>query len=161
MLDSVFSTNPSLTKSNSTIPGISDHNTIVTDFDTKPHVSATPPRRIYKFHKADWDTMKEELDKEVQTVVNQYNNGDGVTPLWTSFRTLLQKAMDRSIPSRLQKKRTSLPWLTHAIKKMLKRNQRLFRRAKQTNNWTAYRLFQKHSKRECRRAEWSHINGKI
>ena len=129
--------------------------------DTKAHVSATPPRKIYKFHKADWDNLKKELDKAAQTVVNQYNNGDCVATLWTSFRTLLQKAMDRSIPSRLQKKRTSLSWLTHSIQKTLKRKQRLFRRAKQTNNWTAYRLFQKHSKRERRRAEWSHINGKI
>ena len=161
LLDLVSSTNPSFTKSNSTIPEISDHDIIVTDFDTKPHVSATPPRKIYKFHKADWDTLKEELDKGAQTVVKQYNNGDGVATLWTSFRTLLQKAMDRSIPSRLQKKRTSLPWLTHSIQKMLKRKQRLFRRAKQTNNWTAYHLFQKHSKRECRKVEWSHINGKI
>ena len=69
--------------------------------------------------------------------------------------------MDRSIPSRLQKKRTSLPWLIHSIQKMLKCKQRLFRRANQTNNWTAYHLFQKHSKRECRKVEWSHINGKI
>ena len=43
-------------------------------------------------HPADQD----ELDKGPQTVAN---NGDDVTTIWTSLRTLLQKAMDRSIPS--------------------------------------------------------------
>ena len=36
LLDLVFSSNPSLFKSNTNIPGISDHDVIVTDSDIKP-----------------------------------------------------------------------------------------------------------------------------
>ena len=65
--------------------------------------------------------MKEELDIGAQIVVNQHN-GDGVISLWTSFGTLLQKAMDRSIPSKLQKKMNPShePWESHSIRRMLK-----------------------------------------
>ena len=66
--------------------------------DQMPHVSAKENLQVPQSpleHPADQD----ELDKGPQTVANQHNNGDDVTTIWTSFRTLLQKAMDRSIPS--------------------------------------------------------------
>ncbi|KAK7111648.1 hypothetical protein V1264_011249 [Littorina saxatilis] len=44
---------------------------------------------------------------------------------------------------------------------MLKRKKRLFHRARSSNNWPPYRRFQKHCKRELRRAEWKYINGTI
>ena len=58
------------------------------------------------------------------------------------------------------KKRQSLPWITPTIKKVLKKK-RLFKRAKSTNNWSGYREYQKHCRRELCRAEWQFINGKI
>ena len=37
MLDLVFVSNPSLMKSSVSVPGISDHDIVVTDFETKPY----------------------------------------------------------------------------------------------------------------------------
>ena len=65
------------------------------------------------------------------------------------------------IPTFMLKKRQSLPWITPTIKKMLKKKQRLFKRARSTNNWSGYREYQKHCRRELRRTEWQFINGKI
>ena len=44
---------------------------------------------------------------------------------------------------------------------MLKKKQRLFKRARSTNSWSGYREYQKDCRRELRRAEWQFINGKI
>ena len=68
--------------------------------------------------------------------------------------------MEANIPTFMLKKRQSLPWITPTIKKMLKKK-RLFKRARSTNNWSGYREYQKHCRRELRRAEWQFINGKI
>ena len=49
ILDLVFTTNPTLTKSSVSIPGLSDHDAIVTDMDIKPSHSQKQRRRIYKY----------------------------------------------------------------------------------------------------------------
>ena len=52
ILDIIFTSNSSLVKSPSSIPGISDHDMVVADFDIKPHTTKQKPRKYYKFHKA-------------------------------------------------------------------------------------------------------------
>ena len=58
----LFATNkPSLVSEISNIPGIStanDHNIIVVDSDVKPQISKTPPRKVYRWHKADLDALR-------------------------------------------------------------------------------------------------------
>jgi hypothetical protein len=41
LLDLVFTSNATLTKSSTNIPGISDHAIIITDMDTKPYYQKT------------------------------------------------------------------------------------------------------------------------
>jgi hypothetical protein len=60
-LDLVFTSNPTLLKSTTIIPGISDHDIVVSDFDTKPHTTPPAIRKRYKFHRAAWDKLKEAL----------------------------------------------------------------------------------------------------
>ena len=45
LLDLVFTSNSTLTKSSTNISGISDHAIIVTDMDTKPYYQKTFPRK--------------------------------------------------------------------------------------------------------------------
>ena len=58
----LFATNrPTLVSEISNIPGIStagDHEIIVVDSDVKPQVSKTPPRKVYKWHRADLDALR-------------------------------------------------------------------------------------------------------
>ena len=52
LLDLVFTTNPSLIKSSVSIPGISDHDIVVTDADIKPIYTRQKPRKVYKWKQA-------------------------------------------------------------------------------------------------------------
>ena len=47
LLDLVFTSNATLTKFSTNIPGISDHAIIVTDMDAKPYYQKTIPRKSY------------------------------------------------------------------------------------------------------------------
>ncbi|CAC5392381.1 unnamed protein product [Mytilus coruscus] len=49
LLDLVFTTNPSLTKTSTNIPGISDHAIIKTDTDIKPFYSKSNPRKVFNW----------------------------------------------------------------------------------------------------------------
>ena len=46
LLDLVFTNTPSLVKTSISIPGISDHDIILTDFDTSPERSKSKPRKV-------------------------------------------------------------------------------------------------------------------
>ena len=56
-LDLVFSSNPSLIKSSTNIPGLSDHDAVITDSCIKPyHTAHKKPKKFFRFGKADWDS---------------------------------------------------------------------------------------------------------
>ena len=50
ILDLVITTNPTLLKNSTSIPGISDHSIVVADFDTVPHITKEATRKKFKLH---------------------------------------------------------------------------------------------------------------
>ena len=150
LLDLVFTTNPSLLKKSTSIPGISDHDIVVSDFDTKLHVTNEKPRTSYKFHKANWDGIKSDLKDIYPEIKKSYDEDSSVEDLWTSFVSTLKNSMNKHIPSKCSKKTSRLPWINKTTLKLLKKKKKLYRKAKQTNNWSEYKKLQKHCASLCR-----------
>ena len=74
LLDLFCTNKPSLVKSVSTIPGISDHDAIVADSDIKPAYIKKKPRSIFIFSKADWAKMCEDTIKFATEFLSTYMN---------------------------------------------------------------------------------------
>jgi len=161
ILDLVFCSNPSLVKSSVSIPGISDHEFVVTDFDTKPAKIRQKPKRGYMFHKADWQTLNDEISSLSTTIQSDFATNNDVHSLWDTFKSGLMKSINSNIPSKMFKPRRSYPWINSAVRSMLKRKRRLLAQAKRTKNWANYRHFQKECRRHVRKAEWDHVNNII
>ena len=161
ILDLVFTTNPTLVKSSISIPGVSDHDLVCTDFNTKPEVIPQKTRTCYKYKQADWEQMRKDMVEAAQVIEEAHKAGKDVNILWTTFKTLLTNSITRNIPSFTLRKTSSLPWLTAPLRALLKRKSRLFHRARVSKDWSTYRKFQKHCRNELRRAEWKHINNTI
>ncbi|CAG2218191.1 unnamed protein product [Mytilus edulis] len=153
LLDIVLTSNPSLIKTSSNAPGISDHDMIVTDCDTKPHYQSKKPRKCYIYSKAKWEDLHKDLTILSTNIIEMYHSGATVQELWDKFKTDLYSNLDNHIPSKLIRSKTSLPWINHKIRKMFKKKTRLYQQAKKTNNWTNYRHFQKECKRQIRKAD--------
>ena len=81
ILDLVFTTNPSLVKTTSSIPGISDHAMIVTDIDIIPHYIRQKPRKVHLFSKANWEMIYQEMDSLSLSITNQPNSTN-IEDLW-------------------------------------------------------------------------------
>ena len=154
-LDVLFTSNASLLKSSSSIPGISDHDMVEPDLDTKPHTTKQKPRK-YKFQKAYWDKLKTNLDITAKTIPKQYNGNQSVDDTWTYFKNSLQNSMDRHIPSASTKKHSRLPWINRPFLRLLRQKKRQYQKARTTQDWTKYCTIQKRCKREIRRAEWTY-----
>ena len=160
-LDLVLTSNPSLVKSSTNIPGISDHAIIITDMDTKPHYQKTKATKRYIYSKANWDNINKDLENTATTVEQMYRNGENMETLWNQLTTDLFKTLDENIPSKQIKSNNRLPWMNHKLKKMLKKKQRLYNQAKKTKNWKNYKHFQKECKKHMKKAELDYINNTI
>ncbi|WAR06007.1 LORF2-like protein [Mya arenaria] len=158
MLDLTFTNNPSLIKSSTTAPGISDHDIVVVDSNTRPYYSKQKPRRCFIFSKANWDDLKTNVAAISSKVVQLYKDETSVHQLWNTFKEDLQSAISKHIPSKMKTRKNSTPWITRSVKRHLRRKAKLYKKAKKTNNWTKYRQCQKDCKRHLRQAEWTHIN---
>ncbi|XP_071480876.1 uncharacterized protein [Diadema antillarum] len=161
ILDIVLTNNPTQVKSSYSIPGISDHAMVVTDFDMKPAIAKIPRRKIYKYSQADWEEVKKDVANISQMVIERKRQGTNVQDLWTMLRDSLLDIIEQRIPSKSSSSRQSLPWFNHKLKRMVKRKARLYRRAKKTNSWADYKAFQRQCRQEFRRAERDHLTSTI
>ena len=161
LLDLIFTTNPSLVKSTTNIPGISDHAIVVADIDTKPYYQKNNPRKAYIWSKANWDDLNKDLESITPILEAMNDNKTDINNMWTTFKQELFKHLDKHVPSKMIKSNNRLPWINHKIRKQLKKKQRLYQQAKRTKQWANYRHYQKECKREIRKAEWNYINTAI
>ena len=78
LLDLAFTTNPSLIKSSISVPGISDHDIIITDSMTKPHYVKQKPKKCFQYSKANWPELQDEASKISEDIHRKYQRGENV-----------------------------------------------------------------------------------
>ncbi|KAL3860299.1 hypothetical protein ACJMK2_010438 [Sinanodonta woodiana] len=135
LLDLVFVSNPTLIQSSVNVPGISDHDIIITDIDTKVQCNKTPTRKCYVYKNANWDIINKDL-QELKTIIENKLN-ESVQEIWNTFKSNLFRTMDANIPNKEIRSRNNIPWLKKKQIKMLERKQRLYRQATQKKSGQA------------------------
>ena len=140
ILDLVFTSNPTLSKSSRTVPGISDHDMVVSDFDVKPFETKESPRKSFKFSKANWDNINLDINKLGNELENLYLTGSTTEVLWDTFKSAILSTVDKNVPSSTARKRSKLPWIDRNLHKLLKRKKKYYCGAKASNNWAPYTL---------------------
>ncbi|XP_063442405.1 uncharacterized protein LOC134722713 [Mytilus trossulus] len=158
LLDLVFVTNPTLVKSLNNVPGISDHDIIIPDLETKVHHQKNLPRKCYIYKKAKWDQISIDLKHTLEEIKEKHHQGAEVHQLWDTFKSQLQKTMNTNIPNKEIRSRNNIPWIKHKQRKLLKKKQRLYKQARKTNKRSNYRSFQKECTKQLRKAEYEYVN---
>ena len=161
LLDLFFTNKPGLVKSSISIPGISDHEIVLTDCSIKPLINKQQPRRIHLWKRTDWDKLKTEAVKFKESFLSLAGSWS-VTENFNSFKSFIDQLTSKHVPTRLLRANTKhLPWITQAIRRMCKRKQRLFSKAKRSHkskDWAEYKNAKKETLRTIRRAHWNYIN---
>ena len=88
-------------------------------------------------------------------------NKENIEELWNTFKTEIQEAMDNFIPSKIFKKKNTVPWFNRNLKRMTRRKARLYRHAKKSKQWSEFKQYQKLCKREFKKAEVDFVNNTI
>ena len=159
-VNDLFCTNkPNFVKDVNIIPGFSDHGFIVVDTTLAPVISKKPPRKVYQWKKAKWDDIR---TKTTEFTSRMLDSDLSVDELYDSFSTHVKSILSSNlIPSRWTSTRIDVPWLTPQLKRLCRKKQRYYNKARSTKkvaDWNNYNELSKHCKQALNQARWKHIN---
>jgi hypothetical protein len=152
------------------IPGISDHNIVSGLIDIQPLRRIQKPRIITLYNKADWAKTPEELRNFHRQLMNAEPTNDmDVESIWKNFKRKLHQLVEVYIPKKKTKRRRKLPYITREIERLIRRRNRLYKKAK--TNKSAFNLskqsflerdnkikaIKKEIQQKMRKAYWSYI----
>ena len=163
-LDLFFTSNPTLVTKSSVIPGISDHDGIpVIIANIRPTTTKQKPRKVYLFHKANSEGLKADVKGISEEFRCKDLNVTSVEDLRSELKEKVQLAVDTHIPSKIVRKRNNSPWITQNLKRLHRRKQRAYNRAKKSNkaeDWESYRHLRNKIKHATRNSYRSYVRDK-
>jgi len=98
---------------------------------------------VYLYDKADLKTFRQDVSNTV-TEFFAHCLDRSLEENWAFFKDTLTKAVDKHIPSKMTKAKSSLPWISRAIKRQMRRRDHLHKKARRSSDktspaWSAYR----------------------
>ena len=159
ILDLFCTNKPGLTKAITTIPGISDHEIICADCDIKAKMHKKPPRKIHTWSRADWSKLRERIVSYRDSFLENCPNRS-IKENYKDFQDYIQHIMDAHIPTKMSTTRFNVPWFNGTLKRMCKKKQRLYNKAKKSHNkgdWNQYKSFKRDTLKAVRRQRWKYI----
>ena len=160
VLDLFCLNKPDLVKDISIIPGFSDHDMVVVDTHLSLNINRKIPRKINQWSKADWDKIKSDTvnyqeefikDAESRTVDQNYK----------AFQDFIMSIINKYVPQKLSSTRRNVPWLTTAIKRLCKKKQRLYNKARKRHSpriWDSFKSCQRSCVAALKIARWDYIS---
>lgn len=164
ILDLILTTNPNLFRNISTINGISDHDIVTTDLDMKVPMNKKKARTVYIYKRANIGAIKKELDEFNINLFGEDFNLRSVNENWNMFKLIVLDSMNRFIPTKKLSTRNNLPWMTRHIHRLIRKKQRLYNKAKKTQNnqdWAVFRKLRTHVKTELTAAYHNYIDSML
>ena len=157
-LDLYFTNLPGLIENCTTTPGPSDHDMILVESNLKINHNVKKRRKVYQYKKTDWVRMRAKM----MSLSNKVIEMDGpINDRWEAFRDGIHSIMDAHIPSKLSPKSYNLPWITKAVRKVIRRKNKLFQIAKlsqKSKDWSKYKTCKAQAQKDIRKAHLTYLN---
>ena len=107
------------------LPGISDHDIVFAEMDFRPDKHVQKPRLIPLYKKANWGQIKEDMKSLNETLYS--SDTTDVNTMWEHFKDTLHSSLKSHIPHRRAKTRDGYPWIGPELKKLLRKQHRLYK----------------------------------
>ena len=141
--------------------GKADHDIVYVEYDIKAKRIQQAPRKIYLYKRADMDVLLDHLARYRDSFLSSDHSHMSVNDMWVSFKSEVIAAIERFIPSKMTKTKYSSPWIDSSIKRLIKRRDRLYFRARKSSSpdiKSHYKRFRAHVQKVIRDAYWKHIS---
>eukprot|EP00057_Strongylocentrotus_purpuratus_P009574 XP_011664048.1 PREDICTED: uncharacterized protein LOC105438213 [Strongylocentrotus purpuratus] len=160
ILDIFLTSHPNFIRNCKVTAGLSDHEAVTFEINSKPRLAKKATRKIYIFSKANVADLLHVCDIRTFQVdfLSSNPSSRSVQENWDYFRSKIILLMDTHIPSKMSKPNRSSRWITNKIQRMIRKKQRLYNAAKQSGEWTANKEYQKLLRKEIRHNYWTYQN---
>ena len=111
----------------------------VADCELNPITSKKKTRPVHIFSKANWEELKSKASEFKDSFLN--SSGNDVEQMWSSLKSFMNDILN-TIPSNLPSNRRHVPWMHRSIKRLCRRKQHLYKKAKKDrkdSSWSKYR----------------------
>ena len=165
ILELFFSSCPETVLSCDTGPGISDHDHIlISRVKLKIAQNKKKPREIQLFNKADWTSMKKAIKSSSENFFKNKPEENPVNTNWLYLKTCLANVTQNFVPSKKVSGRYRSPWITGKNKRLIRKKQRAYKRAKDSNSekdWMTFRKIRKELQKDLKDAHHNYVNDTI
>ena len=117
--------------------------------------------RMREIFRANINQLKSDIQNETQCLLNEETSDTPINELWLRFKSILTRARDKNVPSKISSKRFSQRWFNRNCKRMVGRKNRkykIYQRTKLSSDWSKYQNAAKEARKTCRNAYHKHIN---
>ena len=112
---------------------VSDHDIPLLDISTRVILNKTTPRKIYQYHKANFETLNDSLTVFAKAFYTIYKDERSwnVNKMWGEFTSGVLDAMNSNIPVKhVASHKQNLPLITGKIRQEIRNRNSLFNKAK-------------------------------
>ena len=121
------------------------------------------PRNIPIYRKANWETMKTELDTLYIDMTGKVSTSSA-DDLWVDFKTKLESLVKHHIPSKKLSAKAKPPWITHDTKKLMRKRDKLYKTMKKSGSKQKrdkYKQIKHQVQKELRQSYWKYIENLV
>ena len=121
-LDLFFTNHSSLVQITKPIPGVADHDIVYVESNIKPHCSKANKRKIFQFHKANFDDFRHDITSS--DIAQEHGGADilSTNELWLAIKSLINSLIEKHIPSKMVSDNSKhKPWITQKLRNLIKK----------------------------------------
>ena len=160
-LDLFFTNNDTLVNQVRVIPGISDHEAVFIESSLRPMKKASSPRRVFKYHKADYDSFNKDFQRFSEEFMEQVMTMD-IEVMWKKFKTTIQTLMEKHIPHKtIRGDKKPKPWINRSIRALHRKRDKLFKKqrsSKRSKDISNYKTMKARVQKAERQAYWNYLD---
>ena len=130
VLDVFLTNRPNLIEKNSIIPGVSDHDIIVTESKITAQKTVKRAHVVTVWKRANISAIQEETKTFSDDFLHQ--NFDDVEEAWGHIHQHLKSMLKDHIPTKMSSTKFHQPWISNKLKRLARRKQKAWSRAKQS-----------------------------
>ena len=122
------------------------------------------PRTIPLYDKANWGDIRQNIIEIFEHYLQLNDQFDRSVDKLAVYKTSSFQLADQFIPVKTQSTKIHILWLTPAIKHLINKKLRIYRKAKQfqnPHNWQVFKDLQREIRSCLRRQHWKYINNII
>ena len=149
--------------------GMSDHSCVVTDINLKPCRPHKTKRKVYlrgasakyiygRIQKRNMESIKRELKQKFRNF-KKSSEREHVEEACQKFKSILMSGIEKYIQKKIISPRWNAPWLTKALKRQIRRKQKLYNKAKESHDPTHSTMFKKKVKKALEDAHNNYLLG--